>query len=294
MNKLQKKLSVSIVNFNGGDFLLHCLDSLIKSSEGIELDIWVVDNASSDGSLIRCQEKYPELNYIKNTENLGFGKAHNLALKKITNEYILILNPDCEILPNTLPFMLDFLEKDLATGVATCKIELMDGSLDWASHRGFPTPLASILYFLFGMRKYYNLTDKDLTQPHEVDAISGAFFMTRRRVLDKVGLFDEDYFMYAEDIDLCYRVKRANYKIMFVPSVSVLHHKGVLSGIKEHSQEISTSSQQSRKKAFNAFYETMIIFYKKHMQEHYPFFINWLILLGIHLKWNLAKRSMKV
>jgi GT2 family glycosyltransferase len=147
---------------------------------------------------------------------------------------------------------------------------------------------------MLGNDSLYHLTDRNLEEIHEVDAITGAFFFTRKSVFEKVGYFDEDYFMYAEDIDLCYRIKKAGYKIMYIPKVSVLHSKGVSSGLKKHSQNISQANLETRKRSLNYFYKTMKIFYKKHYEKSYPFFINWLVYLGINLRWFLAKRKLTV
>lgn len=288
------KLSIIIVNYNAGDFLNECLGSLEKARDEISFDVWVVDNASGDDSLKNAEKKFPDFKYIKNSENLGFGKANNIALKQIKTEYILLLNPDSEVLTGTLKYMVEYMEQYSEVGVATCRVEKEDGSLDWASHRGFPTPWASFLYYFLKDDSLYHKTYQDLLKAHEVDAIAGAFFITRKSVLDKVGLFDEDYFLYAEDLDLCFRIKQAGFKVMYVPDVKIIHHKGISSGLKKHSQEISTASLESRKRAFNSFYETMIIFYRKHLSQKYPFFINWLVYLGINLKWWLAKRKMTV
>lgn len=294
MSNLDKKLSVVIVNFNSGDFLLKCLSSLKKVEDEISADIWMVDNASMDDSLEEVKNKFPKLNYIENKENLGFGKANNLALKKIKTENILLLNPDSEVLPGTLKYMVDYIENHPEVGVATCRVEKEDGSLDLATHRGFPTPWASFLYFILKDDSLYHLTGNDMKKDHEVDAVAGAFFLTRKSVLDKVGLFDEDYFLYAEDLDLCYRIKNAGFKIMYVPEVKIIHHKGISSGIKKHSQGVTTATDESRRKALNSFYETMKIFYRKHLEKNYPFFINWLVYFGIDFKWWLAKRKMVV
>lgn len=288
------KLSVVIVNFNAGDFLIQCLNSLERVKNEADMDIWVVDNASLDGSLEVPKKKYPLVHFLENDQNLGFSKANNLALKKVTCEYILMLNPDCKIIPQTLKYMLEFMELNEGVGAASCKVEKGDGTIDWASHRGFPTPWASFLYYIFNDDSLYHLRNKGMNKTHDVDAISGAFFLTRKSVLEKVGLFDEDYFLYAEDIDLCFRIKEAGFKIMYVPAVRVIHYKGVASGIKKHSQNISSATEISRLKAFNSFYETMKIFYKKHLAKKYPTLINWLVYFGINLKWLLAKRKMSV
>ena len=288
------KLSIVIVNYNAGTYLVECLNSLKKVKEEVGFDVWVVDNASTDDSLEIVEKKFPEVIYIKNDENLGFGKANNVALRQIKTEYVLLLNPDSEMIPGTLKYMLDYMESYQDVGVATCFVEKMDGSLDWACHRGFPTPWASFKYYILKDDSLYHLTNRDFKKDHQVDAVAGAFFLTRKFVLDKVGIFDEDYFMYAEDLDLCYRVKQAGFKVMFVPEAKIIHHKGVTSGLKEHSKQISTATRESKLRAFNSFYETMIIFYNKHLAKNYPFFINWLVYVGINLKWWLDKRKMTV
>src|SRR3989344_3898107 len=278
------KLSIVILNYNSGNFLTECLRSLEK---GVNLDIWIVDNGSTDESISLARKNFPGIHYILGKENLGFSKGNILALRKIRNEYILMLNPDTEVFPDTLNYMTAFMQNNQDVGAATCKVELSNGKLDPASHRGFPTPLASFLYYFLKNDSLYHLSSRDMRKDHEVDAISGSFFLTRKSVLDKVGLFDEDYFMYAEDLDLCFRIKKAGYKIMYIPAVKIIHHKGVASGLKSHSQKITTATYDSRLKAFNAFYETMKIFYKKNLEKSYPFFINWLVYLAIDLKWFL-------
>lgn len=287
------KVDIIIVNYNAGDFLIACLKSLEKVKDEFD-NIFVVDNASTDNSLIQAKKLFPKLTYIENLQNLGFGKANNQAMKLSISQYILLLNPDSKVLPGTIKYMVDYMTQNLQVGAASCRVELQDGSLDWASHRGFPTPLASLLYFIFKNRRLYNLTDRDMGKAHEVDSIVGAFMLLRKSVLDQVGLFDADYFMYAEDIDLCYRIKQAGFKVMYVPQVKIIHLKGISSGIKKHSQQQSTATLELKKRSLDYFYSTMKIFYKKHLQQKYPFFINWLVYLGINLKWALAKRSLRV
>lgn len=300
------KLSVVIVNFNAGDFLIRCLDSIVRAKEEADFEVWIIDNGSTDKSLEKAKKSRPDLKdngsksnpflkvrYIENGQNLGFGAANNKALGEIKNEMILFLNPDTELKKGTIEYMLSFMSKHPQVGAATCKALHSDGSIDWAYHRGFPTPLASLLYFL-GWDRLYHLTSRDMDSPHEVDAISGSFFMTRKSVLDRVGIFDEDFWLYGEDLDLCFRIKEAGFKIMYVPQVTITHLKGVSSGIKEHSQKVATATSESRIKAFNSFYETMKIFYHKHLAYKYPFFINWIVYLGIDIKWLLAKRKLRV
>lgn len=285
------KLTISIVNYNTDDYLVKCLRSIQSVENEAEIATYVVDNASSDDSTKKAQKLFPKVNFILNKVNLGFGKAHNQVLKNLNTEYALILNPDTLLGKGVISTMLKFMDENSDVGAATCKIVLPDGSIDLTAHRGFPTPLASLLYFL-GIDWLYHLSLKNLNNIHEVDAISGSFFLTRKSILDNVGFFDEDFFMYAEDIDLCFRIKESGYKIMYVPDVKILHFKGVSSGLKKHSQEITTASSETKKRSLNAFYETMKIFYQKHYQKQYPAFINLLVHLGINLKWWLAKRRL--
>lgn len=288
------KLTVSIVNYNAGDYLLDCLESLEKVKDEVSMEIYVVDNDSKDNSIAEAKKKFPKVNFILNKDNLGFGKAHNQVITKLKTEYCLILNPDTKVLKGTLKYLIDYMDENPKVGVATCKLEKEDGSIDIASHRGFPTPWASFKYYVLKDDSLYHQTFKDMNKTHEVDAIVGAFFLTRRSILEKVGGFDEQFFMYAEDIDLCLRIKEAGYQIMYIPEVKVLHYKGVSSGIKKHSQTVSSANSTTKLRAFNAFYESMIMFYKKHYEKKYPFFVNWLVYMGINLKWWLAKRKLTV
>lgn len=288
------KLAIVLVNYNAGNFLVDCLRSVYLAKDKLDLDIWVVDNASEDESLVEAKKDFPQVHFIENKENKGFGAANNQALRQIKTEFILTLNPDTEVEREALPFMVNYMKEHSEVGAATCKALKSDGELDWAYHRGFPTPWAAFLYFFLKDDRFYHLTNRDMNKTHEVDAISGSFFLTRRSILDKVGLFDEDYWLYAEDLDLSFRIKKAGYKIMYVPRVCVVHFKGVSSGLKKHSQEISTATKASRIRAFNAFYETMKIFYRKNLAGQYPFFINWMVYWAINLKWNLAKRKLSV
>lgn len=289
-----KKLTISIVNYNAGDYLIRCLESLEKVKNELSFDVIVIDNDSKDNSMKEAIEKFPDFKYILNGKNLGFGKAHNIILKKAKTPYLLTLNPDSQVLPGTISYMVDFMEKNEDVGLSTCKLEKADGSLDIASHRGFPTPYASFLYFFLKNDRLYHLTDRPMNKPHEIDSAVGAFMLIRKKVLEKIGYFDEDYFLYAEDIDLCFRIKKAGFKVMYIPEVKVLHVKGVSSGIKKHSKEKSSASSKTKNLALDYFYKTMIIFYKKHYAKSYPFFFNWLIYLGINLKWWLARRSQTV
>jgi len=286
-----KKLTISIVNYNSGQYLISCLESLKKVNSELEFDVVVLDNDSKDGSFIQAKNKFPEFEFIDNKANLGFGKAHNIALKKAKTKYLLTLNPDCEVPSGTLKFIYDYMEKNPEVGVATSKVEKADGTLDIASHRGFPTPKASFKYFFLKNDKEYHLTDKNMNETHEIDSAVGAFMFMRKEVLEKVGYFDEDYFLYGEDLDLCFRIKKAGFKVMYVPEVAVLHVKGVSSGIKKHSQGITGANEKTKSLSTFYFYNTMKIFYAKHYAKSYPGIFNWVVYRGIDLKLFIAKRK---
>ncbi|MCL5409407.1 MAG: glycosyltransferase family 2 protein [Patescibacteria group bacterium] len=287
------KLNIVQVNYNADGYLIESLKTIKHVSDEADIAVWIVDNHSTDQSIAQSQGIYDKVHYILNQDNKGFSAANNQALKQIKEGFILCLNPDTKLEVDTLGYMLDFMEKNPQVGAASCKVVHEDHSLDWGSHRGLPTPWASLLYFL-GNDRLYHLSDRNMQVPHEVDAISGSFLLTKKSVLDQVGLFDEDYWLYGEDLDLCFRIKQAGFKIMYVPEVQVTHLKGISSGIKQHSQDLTTATKISRLRAFNSFYETMKIFYGKHLAASYPFFVNWLVYLAIDLKWQLAKSKLRV
>lgn len=288
------KLTISIVNYNAGDYLIECLESIKKTKGDLSIEVYIVDNDSSDDSFEKAKKKFPEYSYIKNDSNEGFGRAHNQVLKINKSEYILILNPDVELPGGVLSGMIEFMEADQTIGAATPGVILSNNQVDLTAHRGFPTPWASFKYYFLKDDSDYHLSKSDFSGPHEVDAISGAFFLTKKSVLDKTGFFDEDYFMYAEDIDLCFRIKKMGFKVMYNPLLKVLHHKGVSSGLKKLTQGVSSATLETKKRSLDAFYQTMEIFYRKHLARDYPFFINWLVYFGINLKWRLAKKNLTV
>lgn len=282
-----KNLTISIVNYNSGEYLSKCLESIKLIEEEARIQTIVVDNNSGDESLKIAKERFPEMEFIENKDNIGFGRAHNQVLKKLDTEYILLLNPDCVMERGVIKELLQYVEKNPDTGAITCKIILPDGSVDLTAHRGLPTPWASLLYF-FGDNSKYHLTNRDLKNPHEVDSISGAFFLTKKIVLEKSGFFDEKFFLYGEDIDLSIRIHDAGFKVIYYPLASIVHYKGVSSGLKKHSQDITRADSKTKLLAINAFYEAMFIFYDKHFKRKYFFLINWLIYLGIYLRWGMA------
>ena len=299
-------LSIIIVNYNTKDFLKKCLESLYSSIAGSSLlvEIIITDNGSSDDSLQfinSLKEKDLNLKIIDNKSNLGFAKANNLAIKKSSGRYVLFLNPDTIVQKETLKIMIEFMDKNPKVGASTCRVELTDGRLDQACHRGFPTVWNSFCYFS-GLEKVfpkskifagYSLTYLPLDKTHEIDAGCGAFLIVRQPVGETIGWFDEDYFWYGEDLDFCYRLKQKGWQVMFVPTTKIIHWKGAASGILKHSQKVSSASKETKIKAAKASVKVMRIFFQKHYQDKYPKIVYWLVMLGIKLleKIRLSKIS---
>ncbi len=285
-------LSIIIVSYNTSEFLKKCLLSIRNCQTEVKLEVIVVDNASSDRTAEMVKKEFSEVLFIQNSENLGFSKANNIGVKKSHGKYILFLNPDTEIRTNTLKTIVDFLEKHQKAGAATAKVELPSGKLDDACHRGFPTPWNAFCH-LSGLSRIfprsrlfsgYSLGWMDLSTIHEIDACAGAFMMVRLKAGEEIKWWDEDFFWYGEDLDFCFRLKKNGWKVYFVPTVSVLHYKGVSGGIKKVSRDISTASIETKRVATKARFEAMMIFYNKHYKNKYSPFLTWFVLQAIQIK----------
>ncbi len=288
-------LSVVIVSYNTKELLLQLLNSLTAELKNLpgKSEVIIVDNASQDDTVVEVTKKYPDIKIIVNDTNYGFSHANNIAITQSKGKYILLLNSDIRVQENSLKETLSYLEENPGMGVITSKVVLPIGSIDPACHRGFPTPWASFCY-LIGLEKLfpkiklfsgYHMWYLDINKIHEIDSPSGAFYMIKREVVKDVGKLDEDYFMYGEDLDWSYRIKKKGWKIIFFPEVSVIHYKNQ-SGFQAEDKNI-------RKKTRSAFYDAMIIFYKKHYQKKYGALLYYLIVsmitlikgIKIHL-WN--------
>ncbi|MCL4338869.1 glycosyltransferase family 2 protein [Patescibacteria group bacterium] len=294
-------LSVIIVNFNTYSFLSKCLESIKRSNVILEkIEIIVVDNNSGNKEAERIKETFSYVNLIKNRENIGFAKANNQAIKKSLGKYVLLLNPDTIVKKGTFETMLKFMEKNVKVGVATCRVNLVSGQIDDACNRGFPSPWNAFCHFsglakLFPQSKFFNgyhLGFWNMEQVHEIDSCVGAFLLVRREVGERVGWLDEDYFWYGEDIDFCYKVKNAGWKVMYVPTTSILHYKGVSGGIKKHSQHLSLADKKIKYLATRSRFEVMRIFYEKHYKKKYPEWIRAIVLWGIKLKEYLSLAAL--
>ena len=224
-------LSIIIVNYNVKEFLQNLIHSIEKATKNLSSEIIVIDNASDDGSVDIIKQKFPTVKLIENKNNIGFGSANNQGLKIAQGKYILFINPDCIVSENTFDKMISFFNEHPDCGLAGCKILNSDGSLQLACRRSFPGPWTSFtkvtgLSNLFpGSRIFarYNLTYLDENRIHEVDAVSGSFMMIKRDAYEKVGGFDDQFFMYGEDLDLCYRVQKAGFKVYYVPDTQIIH-----------------------------------------------------------------------
>lgn len=284
-------LSTIIVSYNVKELLIECLKSVNLASKDLKSEIFVVDNNSQDHTVGEVKKNFPQINLIANKKNLGFSKANNQAIKKARGKYLLVLNPDTKVMPDALSKMKLFMDKNQRVAVSTCRVELEDGSLDRDCRRQFPNPWRSLSHFsgiskLFRGSKIFDqyymgyISDKE---EHEIDACAGAFMMVRKSDIEKVGLFDEDFFFYGEDLDWCWRFKEAGYKIVYTPITKIIHYKGVSSGIKLKSQHLTKATKESKVRALKESTRAMRLFYEKHYMNQYPFFINLPVSLGIHL-----------
>lgn len=271
------KLSVIIVNYNVRAFLENALVSAGKALAGIDGEIIVADNASDDGSVEMVRQKFPAVTLIANDRNLGFAAANNEAIRASRGEYMLLLNPDTIVQEDTFSVMVRFLDEHPEAGLAGCKILNPDGSLELACRRGFPTPWVaftkiaglSALFPRSPLFARYNLTFLDEHEVHEVDALSGSFMMVRRAAIDQAGALDETFFMYGEDLDWCYRIKRAGWKVYYTPATQIVHYKG-------------QSTRRSDLDEVRLFYEAMRIFVRKHFRK--GFLVPLLLSAGIALR----------
>lgn len=275
------ELSVIIVNYNVKEFVLNLISSLEQASKELTTEIIVVDNASDDGTVDVLRNKHPNIVTIANQKNVGFGKANNQGLKISSGKYILLINPDTIVKEDTLRKMIDFFERTPDAGMAGCKVLNPDGTLQLPCRRGFPGPWTSFtkvtgLSSLFPKSKLfarYNLTYLDENETYPVDAISGSFMMFRREVYDKIGGFDPIFFMYGEDLDLCYRTNLAGYKVYYYHETEIIHYKG-------------ESTKRSSLDETKVFYDAMHLFVNKHISS--SFLVKAILNLAITARKSLA------
>lgn len=280
-------LSIVIVNYNVCGFLEQCLLSLADAVKEIPHEIFVVDNASTDGSDTYIPRRFPQVKYIYNTENVGFARANNQAMALSSGRYVLLLNPDTVVGESVLSEACRFLDDHPDAGTLGVKMLDGDGRFLPESKRGFPSPWVSFCK-IFGLAKIfprsprfgrYHLRYLDENEINRVDVLSGAFMLLRRSTLDRCGLLDEQFFMYGEDIDLSYRMTLTGRHNYYLP-LRIIHYKGE-----------STKTESLR--YVRIFYQAMLIFLRKHY-PHYKFFAQFSIRLAIYLRASAAAVRRKL
>jgi N-acetylglucosaminyl-diphospho-decaprenol L-rhamnosyltransferase len=292
-------LGIVVTSYNTRDLLRTCLRSVYASARHraggeFTFEVCVVDDASSDGSAEMVAAEFPQAHLIANTENVGYPTANNQGLRALgfadspgesshRPRFALLLNSDTELPPDALAQMLDFMAERPDAGAAGPKIVLHDGSLDLACRRSFPTPEVSF-YHMAGLSRLfphsprfgrYNLTYLDPDLVTEVDSVVGAFMLVRAATIAQVGLMDEQFFMYGEDLDWAYRIKEAGWKIYYNPAVTVLH--------------VKKASTRQNPRAQVEFYRAMDIFYRKHYAAQTPRWLHALIVSAISLRQTLEQ-----
>ncbi len=279
------KLTVIIVNYNVKFFVEQCLDSLERALDGIDSEVFVVDNHSSDGSIEYLKPRFPKVIFIESNHNLGFARANNMAIRQAEGQYVLLLNPDPFVGEQTIKQAIEFMDQHPKAGGAGVKMFNTDGTKALESRRGLPTPLTSF-YKMCGLcskfpesrrfGKYY-MGYLSWDKPERIDIISGAFCLMRKEALDKAGHLDEDFFMYGEDIDLSYRLLKAGYDNWYLP-LPILHYKG-------------ESTHKSSFRYVHVFYQAMLIFFKKHY-GHMRLWVTLPIKAAIYVRSAMALVSM--
>jgi GT2 family glycosyltransferase len=283
-NNGEIQLSIIIVTHNAKDFLRNCLKSVFEKIKNLSFEVLVVDNASSDGTFEMLKNEFPQVNAIFSKENLGFAKANNLAIKEAKGKYIFLLNPDTILLDENFEKLIDFAQKNPDVGAIGPKVLNSDLTIQHQCKRGFPTPW-NIFCYLSGLAKIfpkskifagYLLTYLDTEKIQEVDSLSGCAMVVKREVIEKVGMMDEDYYLYGDDLDWCYRIKSAGWKVVYFPETKIIHYGG--------------KGGTGKKPYFNIyhFYRSAFIFYRKHLARKYFFLINWLVYFGIFLRFLMV------
>ena len=280
------KLSIIIVSYNVKSYLEQCLISLQRATEGIEADIYVVDNHSKDGSVDFLSKRFSQVNFVESNHNLGFSRANNIAIRQSEGEFILLINPDTFVGEHVIGECLAFMESHPDAGALGLCMLGRDGEAARESRRGIPTPLTAF-YKMTGLcakfpknkrlgRYYMSYLPWD--EPAEIEIVSGAFCMLRRAAIEQVGLLDEDFFMYGEDIDLSYRILKGGYENWYVPA-RIVHYKG-------------ESTQKSSFRYVHVFYQAMLIFFRKHY-GHLTLLVTLPIKAAIYLRAFMALVPMQ-
>ena len=268
-------LSIVIVNYQTFELTKNTINSIFEYEYPFSYEIFVVDNASSDDSLAKLQDYFKErVKFIASAENNGFAAGNNQALRVAAGKYVLLLNSDTIVWENTLEDIYDYMESHIDVGACGCRVLLENGELDKACKRSFPN-VKNSFFRLFHIPTNskdndYNLDDLPDDEIYEIDCLTGAFMFMRAEALKKVGFLDETFFMYGEDIDLCYRIKHGGWKIIYYGKSKITHLKGA-------------SSKKQKSKLIYEFYRAMYVYYKKHHADDNSFIVNIVVYVGIAL-----------
>lgn len=274
------KLSICIVNYNAKNYLKKCLESIYNNPPKCDFEVVLVDNNSSDASQELVKSHFKQVRLVQNKENRGFIKANNQALKNSKGQYLFVLNNDTIVFKNSIDTLIQFMDDHPKVGTCGPKVLNADKTIQHQCKRGLPSPWNSLAYFLqldklFPKSKFfggYLLTYLNPNQIQEVDSLSGSCMLVRDRVIKEVGYMDEDYYMYADDLDWCYRIKTAGWKIFYIPDSQIVHFGGK-----------GGSTKKLYRNIFE-FYRSAYIFHKKNLAQKYLFLINWLVYFGILIK----------
>ena len=282
-------VSAVIVNYETPDLLARCLAAVRAATGALEVETVVVDNASRNLDRAAVERALPAVRVIVNDHNAGFAVAANQGLRLATGRYVLLINADTILAPDTLTAMASYMDEHPDVGCATARLVMDDGRLDLACRRSFPTPARSFYRLALLSRLFprsrrfgqYNLTYLNEQEEAEIDSPCGAFMFVRHEVLEGVGLLDERYFMYGEDLDWAFRIKQAGWRIMYTPVTTVTHVK-------------RAASSRSRGRTIRAFYDAMRIFYREHYERSYPRWLSWSIYRAIDLREALELTANRV
>lgn len=290
-------LSIIILSHNVSKLLKKALESVYETYEEKDTQIIVVDNASTDDSVEMVKRNFPKVNLVISKLNTGYSAGNNLAKKITTGDAVLFLNPDTEVKNKTIKKCLEVLSSDPKLGAITCKVMLPNGRIDYSCHRGLPSVWNTFCYWtklskLFPRSQIfagYEATYLDTNESHYIDCVSGTFLMIKRKVLDKLGWWDEDYWWNGDDIEFCYRIKKSGYKIWYESSVTMIHYKGSSSGLQSTSK--SKVSKETKIRSAKSAAKAMNIFINKHWKELGPWPIMMIVRLGIFVleKYRLWK-----
>ena len=271
-------VSAIVVNWNARDQLLDCLRAYYACSD-VPAEAVVVDMASRDGSVESVAREFPEAKVIRQRTNVGFGRANNAGLQVAEGRFILLMSPDVTVMPGCVGRLADFLLVRPDAGAVGPRLQRPDGLLDETARRGFPSPSATLFHYA-GLGKVfpnserlnrYSMGHLPVTETHEIDAGTAACMMVRRAAIDRVGFFDPDYFMYGEDLDLCYRLKSSGWKVFYLPTARAVHARAI--------------SRQETPRARLELHRAMWTFHHKHYAADLPAFANGLVWAGIWARW---------